>query len=289
MEDWQRTHDWGALTRDEIRQARDAGAFPVLTVASCEQHGDHLPVDTDAVSAYRVAMAAAERCTEAFALVLPPPGFGFSPHHAAWPGTITLSLPTFLAMVTDVAESVMRTGFDRLLVVNGHGGNQAPLGALCSDLGSRGLRVAAVNYFSPGQADWTDHVPGAKKTVAHACAYETSMQLALRPGERQRILGRVAGLPTRMTPPYVESGANPLRRHRRVLCHAVPGRRPRLLRRPGRLHGRSRRDPAGQDRRRPRPLLRRFRHRPPQSRPILNAKSPLPPGEGLGEGGRPPP
>lgn len=209
MEDWRRTHDWGALTRDEIRRARDAGAFPVLTLGSCEQHGDHLPVNTDTVSAYRVAMAAAERCAEAFALVLPPPSFGFSPHHKAWPGTITLSLQTFLALVRDVAESVTRTGFDRLLVVNGHGGNRGPLISVCTELVSRGLRVAAVEYFAPGQAEWTGDVPGQKKTVGHACAYETSMQLALRPEERQRIAGRIDGLPSRLAPAYVEGEGNP--------------------------------------------------------------------------------
>jgi len=58
MNSWQRTHDWGALTRAEIASARDAGVLAVLTVGSCEQHADHLPVDTDTLSAYRVAMLA---------------------------------------------------------------------------------------------------------------------------------------------------------------------------------------------------------------------------------------
>ena len=208
--DWRRTHDWGALTRAEIAAARDAGAFPVLTVGSCEQHGDHLPIDTDTVSCYRVTMEAARRCTAVHALVLPPPSFGFSPHHQAWPGTVTLRLSTFLALITDVAESVMRGGFDRLLVVNGHGGNTGPLTAICTELVSRGLRVATVGYFNPGQAAWTEHVPGARKAVGHACAYETSMQLALRPDERQRIAGRIDGLPPRLTPAYAEAGQNPL-------------------------------------------------------------------------------
>ena len=206
---WTRTHEWGALTRAEIAEARDGGAFPVLTVGSCEQHADHLPVDTDSVSAFRVALAAAARCTAAHALVLPPPSFGFSPHHQAWPGTVTLRLSTFLALVTDVAESIHRAGFDRLLVVNGHGGNNGPLTAACTELVSRGLRVAAVQYFSPGQADWLPLLPGAKRGVGHACAYETSLQLALRPDERQRIAGRIDGLPPRLTPAYAEGGANP--------------------------------------------------------------------------------
>ena len=206
---WQRTHEWGALTRAEIAAARDAGAFPVLTVGSCEQHADHLPVDTDTVSAFRVALAAAERCTAVHALVLPPPSFGFSPHHAAWPGTVTLRLSTFLAVVADVADSTHRAGFDRLLVVNGHGGNNGPLVAACTELVSRGLRVAAVTYFAPGQADWLPLLPGHKRGVGHACAYETALQLALRPDERQRIAGHIDGLPPRLTPAYAEDGATP--------------------------------------------------------------------------------
>ena len=206
---WQRTHDWGALTRAELAQARDGGAFPILTLGSCEQHADHLPLDTDTVSAYRVTRAAAERCTAAHALVLPPPSFGFSPHHQAWPGTVTLRLSTFLALVSDVADSTHRAGFDRLLIVNGHGGNNGPLAAACTELVSRGLRVASVQYFSPGQAEWLPLLPGQKRGVGHACAYETAMQLALRPDDRQRIEGRIDSLPPRMTPPYAEDGANP--------------------------------------------------------------------------------
>jgi creatinine amidohydrolase len=211
MPTYQRTHDWGALTRAEIAEARDAGALPVLTVGSVEQHGDHLPLDTDTLSAHRVALAAAERCTSVHTLVLPPPSFGFSPHHQAWPGTITLRLSTFLALITDVADSVHRAGFDRLLIVNGHGGNNGPLSAICTELVSRGLRVAAISYFSPGQPQWAPHVPGAKPGVGHACAYETAMQLALRPDDRQRIEGRIQGLPPRLVPAYVEGEGNPLK------------------------------------------------------------------------------
>lgn len=207
---WRRSHDWGALTRAEIAEARDAGALAVLTLGSCEQHGDHLPVDTDTVSAHRVAMLAAERCTGVHTLVLPPPSFGFSPHHQAWPGTITLRLSTFLALITDVADSVQRAGFDRLLIVNGHGGNAGPLTAACTELVSRGQRVAWVSYFAPGQAEWAKHLPGQKPGVGHACAYETALQLALRPDERQRIPGRIAGLPARLTPAYAEGGLHPL-------------------------------------------------------------------------------
>ena len=180
-ETWRNTHDWGALTRAEIAAARDAGALPVLTVGSVEQHSDHLPVDTDTLSAYQVALRAAERCSAPHVLVLPPPSFGFSPHHRGWAGTITLSLETFTGLVTGVAESLHRTGFKRLLIVNGHGGNQGPLTSACTALASRGLEVGFVNYFAPAQKQWMEVLPGALRGIAHACAFETALQLALRP------------------------------------------------------------------------------------------------------------
>lgn len=206
-DDFRRTHDWGSLTRAEIAAARDAGALPVLTVGSCEQHGDHLPVDTDTISAWQVARRAAERCTDPHVLVLPPPSFGFSPHHRAWPGTITLSLETFVGIITDVAESLARTGFKRLLVVNGHGGNDGPLMAASTGLAARGVAVGFVDYFRPGEKAWMEHLPGQHRSVAHACAYETSLQMALRPDDAERIAGKVRNLPPRLLPCYLAGNA----------------------------------------------------------------------------------
>lgn len=207
-EEWRRTHDWGTLTRREIAAARDAGALPVLTVGSVEQHADHLPVDTDTLSAHRVALLAAARCDDPHVLVLPPPSFGFSPHHRSWAGTITLSLDTFVGLVTDVAESLQRTGFSRLLIVNGHGGNQGPLTSACTALASRGVAAGYVNYFAPGKQHWQESLPGAQRDVGHACAYETGLQLALRePAEAGRIESRIAGLPPRLSPCYLDGNA----------------------------------------------------------------------------------
>jgi creatinine amidohydrolase len=211
-EDWQRTHEWGTLTRAEIAAARDAGALPVLTVGAVEQHADHLPVDTDTLSAYRVALAAAEKCAAPHVLVLPPPSFGFSPHHRAWAGTITLSLETFVGLVTDVAESLQRTGFRRMLVVNGHGGNQGPLVSACTALASRGIEVGYVDYMSPGRQQWLEVLPGAYRGIAHACAYESGLQLALRPAETERIAAKIATLPPRLSPSYAAGNApDPIR------------------------------------------------------------------------------
>ncbi len=201
-ETWRRTHDWGLLNRAEIRAARDSGALPVLTLGSVEQHADHLPVDTDTSSCYRVALAAAERCPDPHVLVLPPPSFGVSPHHLDWPGTISLSLSTFIAVVTDVCESLHRTGFRRMLMINGHGGNRGPLTSACAQLACRGIEVGWVQYFGPGTKDWMKQLPGSYSPVGHACAFETAIQMALRPDEVQRIAGRIDGVPLRKTRPW---------------------------------------------------------------------------------------
>ena len=206
-ESWRRTHDWGLLTRAEIRAARDAGALPVLTLGSVEQHADHLPVDTDTSSCYRVALAAAERCPDPHVLVLPPPSFGVSTHHLDWPGTITLSLATFIAVVSDVCDSLHRTGFTRMLMINGHGGNRGPLTSACAALACRGIEVGWVQYFAPGSKDWMKQLPGTYSGVGHACAFETAIQMALRPDEVQRLAGRIDGLPVRKTRPWSDDPA----------------------------------------------------------------------------------
>jgi len=165
-------------------------------------------VDTDTLLAYRMALPAAERCRAPHVLVLPLPSFGFSPHHRAWAGTITLSLETFVGLVTDVAESLHRTGFRRLLIVNGRGGNQGPLTAACTVLASCGLEVGYVNYMVPGQQQWLEVLPGALRGVGHACAHETALQLVLRPPEMaDRIASLIGHLPPRLSPSYVAGNA----------------------------------------------------------------------------------
>ena len=226
----------GTLTRAEIAAARDAGALPVLTVGAVEQHSDHLPVDTISLSAYQIALRAAARCASPHVLVLPSPAFGFSPHHRAWPGTITLSLETFNGLVTDVIESLHRTGFKRMLIINGHGGNQGPLTSTCTAMASRGIEVGFVNYMSPGQKQWLEVLPGVTRGVAHACAYETSLQMALRPAEAERIAAKVVNLPPRTGPSYAAGNAPDRIRAAGGFCRDLCCRGCRLRRRSGRLH-----------------------------------------------------
>jgi creatinine amidohydrolase len=91
----------------------------VLPIGSTEQHG-YLSLETDNVLAERVSAEAAEPLG---VLVLPVLAYGLTPSFAAYPGSPSLRLETFLAVLRDLLDSLFGQGFRRFLVVNGHGGN----------------------------------------------------------------------------------------------------------------------------------------------------------------------
>lgn len=199
-------HDVGRMTDREIASARDAGAVAILPVGALEQHGVHLPVDTDAVSAHRVALEAARR-SEAETLVFPPLTYGFSPHHLSRPGTISLSLDIFAGQIRDAVRCLAASGFARVLLVNGHGGNVAPLRAVVTELVTDGFAVSSVDYWGPARSDWEPILKGKYRSVGHACEFETALQLVLRDDElASAIAARIRDLPPRLDQPFVASG-----------------------------------------------------------------------------------
>jgi len=91
----------------------------MLVLGSCEQHA-YLSLLTDVKIPLALANAASQKTG---VLVAPPLNFGCSPYFLAYPGTISLRVSTLLALMEDLARSVYRAGFRRILVLNGHGGN----------------------------------------------------------------------------------------------------------------------------------------------------------------------
>jgi creatinine amidohydrolase len=93
----------------------------VLPLGSTEQHS-HLSLSVDSILAERVAIEAAN---PAGVPVFPVLSYGVTPYFLAFPGTVSLKVETHLAVVRDILDSLARTGFRRILIVNGHGGNGA--------------------------------------------------------------------------------------------------------------------------------------------------------------------
>src|SRR5258708_35950972 len=116
------------LTRREFRQRMQSAELKacIIPVAAIEQHLEHLAMEHDWRSVCHVAVAVAERLRP-HVLVAEGLMAGVSEHHMRHPGTLSLRPGTFLAVLADLIDSVVRAGFKNVMVLNGHGGNTAPV------------------------------------------------------------------------------------------------------------------------------------------------------------------
>jgi creatinine amidohydrolase len=171
------------LSWSEVAELDRDRTVAVVPTAAMEQHGPHLPLDTDTYLCTRVVESAADRAQlGGSVLVAPTLAFGSSVHHMAFAGTLTLTAGTFLAVVGDLCGNLVHHGFRRLLVVNGHGGNSALVREAVQQLANRApVLAAAVDYWALAEdiaSEVRDSPPGG---MAHACEFETSLMLHLRP------------------------------------------------------------------------------------------------------------
>ncbi|MFW5832738.1 MAG: creatininase family protein [Pseudomonadota bacterium] len=172
---------WGDLRAPELRELAAAKAAVIVPVASIEQHGPHLPTFCDSLLAETVAVRAAERARTP-TVVTPCVWSGLSEHHMALGATLTLDFPAFLALLGGVVGSLRRHGFERVLLLNGHGGNVAALKVVVEELTRRlpDVRLVAATYWELA-ADVMNPLLETQRSIRHACEAETSMVLALRP------------------------------------------------------------------------------------------------------------
>src|SRR3954447_26999723 len=100
--------------------AAGRGGLVTRPPGAVEQHGPHLPLDTDSFSAFAIAVRAAALVERFPALVLPPIWWGLSPYWMVFPGTLTLRPETLLDVIEDLSRSVAQHGFRKLVILNGH-------------------------------------------------------------------------------------------------------------------------------------------------------------------------
>lgn len=172
---------WQKLRRDQVAELVKGDPVLLLPIGSIEQHGPHLPIDTDTNSATEVAERAAWLLDEGAALVLPPIAWGLSPYWLPFAGTITLRPETILALISDIGASVAAHGFRRMVIVNGHGGNAGIIGVVATQLADQGIRAWALSYWSLLAGELAELTPGDHGMIGHAGQTETSIQLHLQP------------------------------------------------------------------------------------------------------------
>jgi creatinine amidohydrolase len=175
---------WNELPARMLNDLAARDAIVLLPVASTEQHGPHLATGVDAVLCWEVCRRTAELVAAKRPIVVAPTVWmGLAEHHVAFGGTFTLSVATWHALLRDLCRSILDAGFNKILIVNGHGGNMSALNALTVEL-TRELEapIATTSYWSLA------HEAGAFKPilqdqegVQHACEAETSMMMAAAP------------------------------------------------------------------------------------------------------------
>ncbi len=171
------------ITRTESRNAASE-ALLVWPVGALEQHGPHLPVGTDYLTIESLTRQAASKAAESVPVIVAPTlPFGSSHHHLPFGGTMSLSTEAYYRTVYELAESLIISGYRRIFIVNGHGGNNELLQLVARDLALKHpASLAAASYWTVA---WDAlvavdaHRPG--RLPGHAGVFETSMMMEIRP------------------------------------------------------------------------------------------------------------
>ena len=162
------------MTWPEVEEILKETDIALVPIGATEQHGPALPVDNDAHIATEFTTRVAERIwSKQKVVVTPTIAFGYSPHHMQFKGTITLSESTLANMIVDICKSLEHHGFNRIILINGHGGNTTAISNALHEMNG----VVKAKIFS---LDWWTIAADKIKEVAtrptfHACDMETSV------------------------------------------------------------------------------------------------------------------
>jgi creatinine amidohydrolase len=154
----------------------------LFPIGAIEQHGPHLPVATDRIIAEAIAERLDAACDDKL-LVMPTLSITCSEHHMAFAGTLSLDHEVFQQSVLQTIGSAAKHGFRRYFLLNAHGGNMAVGGVVAERLSSLlpDCEVVFATWFRAAAEQLRPLVEGDHPSVGHACEFETSMIMAVRP------------------------------------------------------------------------------------------------------------
>lgn len=165
------------LTYEELAVIAKQIELVILPVGSTEQHGPHLPLNVDAFITYEVAKAVSAKTKVP---VAPLVSYGPSMTHKKFPGTISLRPETLMSVIIDICDSLISSGFRKILILNGHVPNEWVLKSAMDILRAKHehARIKVMNYFSCSEEIYKEMT---KDGGDHANFFETSLMLYLNP------------------------------------------------------------------------------------------------------------
>jgi len=175
------SRNFAYLTWKQVEALDKEHTLLVLPTAAIEQHGHHLPLATDTLINNLLLGKALEKMpADTPVYALPPVCYGKSNEHIGYPGTMSLSAATFMAVLRDLGASIKASGFKRVCLYNTHGGNTALDDVMARDLRAEfGLRTF---YLSGGGGASASGLSAQEKAYGfHAGEWETSLLLAATP------------------------------------------------------------------------------------------------------------
>lgn len=181
------------FTRREFREATQSGNFQtaIVVAASNEQHSEHLPMDFDLAAVTHIAREAAAALFPQVVVTVPM-AVGISEHHMIHKGTVSAKPGGWLTVLFDAVESLSRHGIRNILILNGHGGNTAPIKAsldqwrLYFKLQNPKLNLHFSSYWDLIPLDFLHQHLKTRAIPGHAKEFETSIALALYPDNVRR-------------------------------------------------------------------------------------------------------
>ena len=170
---------WGELTWKEAEERMRQVDVALLPVGAIEQHGPHLPLDTDAYDADYLARRVAQACSHPRPLVLPLIPYGVSYHHEDFKGTVSIDNETLTRLVYDIGISAARNGVKKLVIINGHGGNAPAINHAAQMINRDAHIFVCVDTGETSDLDIYRIIETPNDV--HAGEIETSTSLAVRP------------------------------------------------------------------------------------------------------------
>src|SRR5438270_5095781 len=170
------------MTFPELRLVPRDKTVVLAPIAACEQHSHHLATWTDTVLVTGVAEGVEQRMPDRV-LLLPTLWLGASAHHLRFGATLSAEADTHITLLCDLLVPLLEDGHQRLLVLNGHGGNVDTMHVALRRLQPRyrDRLLGAASYWELAERELAALAEGPRKSMGHACEFETSMMLALRP------------------------------------------------------------------------------------------------------------
>ena len=176
-------HIYGYMNWDDVKEHIENNSIVIIPTGAIESHGPHMPTDTDTHQAEYISNLVAERVG---GVAVPPIVYGVSKTFEHFPGTISLSIPTYQQVLYEVASALIKQGFVNIVILNGNRpngtSNDAVARRLIDDLDDKyDFKVTVINLWEPAAPKIQELRNSGPGGIGHGGEMETSLQLAIRP------------------------------------------------------------------------------------------------------------